>query len=461
MSGPGDGAGRQDDIVIIKQLLQKLEEAAQRDADAPRQVEPEAPSSAVVLVDPAAGGIQLPIPAAPRDTLMALKRGTSAAGLGESTAGQLVRTPIAIDLIPSQTAVATSEPPSRSRPGRGLAIAGLSFAMGIVAAGGLILAFDPFRTFGSIAARQPAPVVPSVAQAPAAGEPQRITVSDPAPQIGAEQGSAAAPTVTASATPAEPPDAGSSRSSSAGTSGAPPSSSNEPAREIASNGSEVSTSAPAVVAEKPRLQLPTEVEVRAGDRQPLDLALEVPEGEQQKLLVVFRQMPAWLTLSKGGAIGNGIWLLPAPQAREVDIVGAEAARGKSDVKVQLAHIDGSILAETTLSVQAVAAPPATAPVPMASAPSGEATILRLQARGEFLLDTGEIEAARTLLRTAAEAGSVAAALRLAETYDPGEMQRLGMAERTADVVQAARWYEHAQALGSPVAAARLTALGRR
>ena len=103
------------------------------------------------------------------------------------------------------------------------------------------------------------------------------------------------------------------------------------------------------------------------------------------------------------------------------------------------------------------------PPVMAGGSSGgnEATILRLQARGELLLDTGEVEAARTLLRTAAEAGSVAAALRLAETYDPAEIQRLGMAERSADLGLAVRWYEHAQTLGSPVAAARLVALGRR
>ena len=103
----------------------------------------------------------------------------------------------------------------------------------------------------------------------------------------------------------------------------------------------------------------------------------------------------------------------------------------------------------------------TATAPALPAPLPDTMILRLQARGELLLDTGEVEAARTLFRNAAEAGSVSAALRLAETYDPQEMQRLGMNLGAADPVQAVRWYERAQALGSPVAAARLATLGRR
>lgn len=85
----------------------------------------------------------------------------------------------------------------------------------------------------------------------------------------------------------------------------------------------------------------------------------------------------------------------------------------------------------------------------------------MMARAELLLDTGEVESARTLLRSAAVAGSVGAALKLAETYDPSELQRLGMAEAAANQGEAVRWYEHAQSLGSVVATGRLVALGRR
>jgi TPR repeat protein len=88
-------------------------------------------------------------------------------------------------------------------------------------------------------------------------------------------------------------------------------------------------------------------------------------------------------------------------------------------------------------------------------------IQRLLERGELLINTGEIEAARTLLRSAAEAGNVAAALKLAETYDPAQIPRLGMAVTSADPLLAVRWYVHAEALGSQVATARLAALGRR
>ena len=233
----------------------------------------------------------------------------------------------------------------------------------------------------------------------------------------------------------------------------------EPAKQVVAGATDLAQSASA--SDKIGLRVASRIELKAGERRSIDVRVDAQPSEAQRLLVVFRQVPAWMTFSKGGAIGNDIWLLPAQQVGDLEVEVNEGVNGAADVKVQLAKVDGSILSETSVSFVANSPILAPATAGVASSAGSEATILRLQARGELLLDTGEVEAARTLLRTAAESGSVAAALRLAETYDPAEVQRLGMADRSADLGQAVRWYEHAQALGSPVAAARLVALGRR
>ncbi|CAN0511673.1 unnamed protein product, partial [Phaeothamnion confervicola] len=153
--------------------------------------------------------------------------------------------------------------------------------------------------------------------------------------------------------------------------------------------------------------------------------------ETDPLLIVLRGVPTWVSLSKGSTIDDEIWLLPAKDARELAVSIVEAVDGIADIRVQIAHLDGRILAETRLNVRALK-PLRPSPLVAAVPEAGEQTLLRMLARGELLLDTGELEAARLLLRTAAQGGSVAAALKLAQTYDPGEMRRLGMAETSAD-----------------------------
>jgi hypothetical protein len=225
---------------------------------------------------------------------------------------------------------------------------------------------------------------------------------------------------------------------------------------------EIAEPAPVAKSSERKLHVADQVELRAGQRLQLSLGIAPAATETERLLVVFRDVPAWLSMSKGATIGNSIWLLPAHQANDVWLESSDtAATGTAALIVQLARIDGGILAERKVQVRVRAHAPLGNQTIVASSPLEQAVILQLQARGELLLDTGEVEAARTLLRTAAEAGSVAAALRLAETYDPGEVQRLGVTAVSADPIEAVRWYERAEALGSSVAASRLLSLGRR
>ncbi len=83
---------------------------------------------------------------------------------------------------------------------------------------------------------------------------------------------------------------------------------------------------------------------------------------------------------------------------------------------------------------------------------------RMLARGNQFLLQGNVNAARLFYRRAADAGSAAAAMALAATYDPNELQTLGIVGMTGDVGEAKRWYERAIQLGEAKARTRLDRL---
>ena len=355
MSSESDGSGRSDDIVIIKQLLQKLEEAAVRDAETPRE--------APLVVESATESLrQQPIvdePFREGPPLLVLRssRNVSAAnGLQSADADparsqglpEFPRTPISIDFPPTDTALVTVPQealPARRRPG--IAVAPLSFVLGIVAAGGLIVAFDPFgqRGGGPVVARAPSVAAPS---APEKSTADRVREGGDGQSTRPASGSApalAAAGVTASDGPAGAVSEGNStnaESSRQETANAPvPAVAEAPAAQ----------SAPA--ADKLGLRVASRIELKSGERRSFDVSVDAPPSEAQRLLVIFRQVPAWMTFSKGGAIGNDIWLLPAQQVRDLEVEVSDGASGAADVKVQLAKVDGSILSETSVSVVAV------------------------------------------------------------------------------------------------------------
>ena len=85
----------------------------------------------------------------------------------------------------------------------------------------------------------------------------------------------------------------------------------------------------------------------------------------------------------------------------------------------------------------------------------EITILK---RGKDLIVTGDLAAARLVLRKAADANNAEAALALAATYDPFVLRELKVYGFTPDAVMARVWYEKAIELGSPAAPRRLEML---
>jgi hypothetical protein len=115
--------------------------------------------------------------------------------------------------------------------------------------------------------------------------------------------------------------------------------------------------------------------------------------------------------------------------------------------------------------------PAAAPQPTTAPPSNDAAaappaslslesdeIAMLLKRGKDAFSTGDLAAARLLLRRAAEAGSAEAALALGATFDPLIIRRLGAIGAAPDAAQARQWYQKAVALGSTTASQPLAQL---
>jgi hypothetical protein len=101
------------------------------------------------------------------------------------------------------------------------------------------------------------------------------------------------------------------------------------------------------------------------------------------------------------------------------------------------------------------------PVQPAAASSIDAEELAtLMRRGQEFLKTGDIAAARLVLRRAATAGHQQAAFTLAATFDPDVLEELGVLGFLPDLAQARLWYDKAARLGSEDALRRIERLAR-
>lgn len=88
-------------------------------------------------------------------------------------------------------------------------------------------------------------------------------------------------------------------------------------------------------------------------------------------------------------------------------------------------------------------------------------IASLLKRGDALIASGDLAAARLVLRRAADAGDAHAAMTLAETYDPAILEKLGVHGLVPDVAMARDWYEKAKKLGAAEATRRLEMLASK
>jgi hypothetical protein len=98
------------------------------------------------------------------------------------------------------------------------------------------------------------------------------------------------------------------------------------------------------------------------------------------------------------------------------------------------------------------------PAPRALDPDEIAVLLT---RGQELVTTGDLTAARVVLLRAAEARDPKAALALAATFDPIMLKKRGVYGVAGDISSAWRWYERAKEFGSEEAPRRLEMLPSR
>jgi hypothetical protein len=82
-------------------------------------------------------------------------------------------------------------------------------------------------------------------------------------------------------------------------------------------------------------------------------------------------------------------------------------------------------------------------------------------RGVALIASGDLAAARLVLRRAAEAGDGRSAMTLAETYDPAILEKLGVHGVVPDLAKARGWYEKAKQFGATEATQRLELLASK
>ena len=229
------------------------------------------------------------------------------------------------------------------------------------------------------------------------------------------------------------------------------------------------TVAPTIVAEAASQ---TAVQIQAG---PADA---IPGNSFIRL----RGLPPSVSLSDGYSIGPGSWAVPLLGLSSLKAVIPAGVSGRSELTISLVGVDGTLLAEAktafVVGPSAMMAPgdtqkqsssnlvpprplPARPLVPRAPdlAPEEKDRAEKLMAQGERQLQQGSVVLAREFFRRAADIGFAPAAIRLASTYDPGELSRLGVKGVVADRAEAKKWYERARELGAPEAEERLAKLG--
>jgi hypothetical protein len=229
---------------------------------------------------------------------------------------------------------------------------------------------------------------------------------------------------------------------------------------------------------------PTIVAVPAS-QVPLSIQIVPPEAVPSNSFVRMRGLPPTVSLTEGHAIAPGSWAVSLYALPNLKANIPAGASGRTDFVISLLGADGTLIAEArsalVIGTPAMAPPAEKAPAdprlvsppspvpavrppqpaPRAAElpPQEKARAERLLVKGEEYFASGNIAAARDFFERAADVGLAPAALRLAATYDPAELQRAEAKGIVADRALARKWYERARELGAPEAVERLARLG--
>jgi hypothetical protein len=166
-------------------------------------------------------------------------------------------------------------------------------------------------------------------------------------------------------------------------------------------------------------------------------------------------------------------LIPAPLAATPPVAPSLAMPAAANAAPSPAPLQGPIVAKADVGVVPGGSnSPAQSLGPMPAvveAPNPPPVVHHLSAsdiaadlkRADDLIASGDIAAARLVLRPAAQSEDANAALKLAGTYDPDILGQLGVHGIAADPAKAQEWYEKARKFGAGGAAPRLEALASR
>ncbi|WP_456635051.1 hypothetical protein [Bradyrhizobium sp. USDA 10063] len=210
----------------------------------------------------------------------------------------------------------------------------------------------------------------------------------------------------------------------------------------------------------------------ANDPLPLGVHVDAPPPGA---VVAINGLAAGARLTSGKRVAANEWRVPASEVSAVSVLPPDGFVGQMLPTAELRDSAGAALVGSSARLSwrqaAVVAPqslPAGAPVRSVAASSPPQTeIVRnldskeisvLITRGQDLLASGDIPAARLLLLRAAEGRDARAALLLAKTYDPSVLQQLGVGGPLTDLAQARNWYQKAKEWGEPEAQRQLDAL---
>jgi hypothetical protein len=155
---------------------------------------------------------------------------------------------------------------------------------------------------------------------------------------------------------------------------------------------------------------------------------------------------------------------PVPRLRVQDAHGTLGEPASAALRFEPSVAEGPRVdaVDPAVAVQEAPVPPPTSraisdPVPASGQLGGE-EIAMLVAHGKHLLASGDVAAARVVLRRAAESNDPAAALMLGSAYDPVVLRQLNVRGLAPDIATARSWYRRANELGSPEAPRRLERL---
>jgi hypothetical protein len=231
--------------------------------------------------------------------------------------------------------------------------------------------------------------------------------------------------------------------------------------------------------------------------EPLELGVSV-DAAAPGMTVMIKSIPAGARLTAGRRVGADEWRVPAHDISHTAIIPPTDFVGEMNLPAELYTVDGATLVTTfvrltwasvqsdsaaaVVATRSVAAPPAAVapapPQPQAMAPPSQPAaaadtpqaraepvrelspneVAALVRRAQELVASGDLPAARMLLRRAADAQSARAAILLAKTFDPTTLRQLSTADPGPDLAQARNWYQKAKEWGSPEAQRQLDAL---